>query len=282
MGRRRVLALWGAVVAAEAASFAPRSAWADAVDKLVGDLGNAPSYKVRVQAAALLSRMKDPRALQAVGRAAVFDAHPSVRMMAIRVLGKNPGGDSQSAHQAYLALARAVKDRDPNVRKAAAQAMTDLDRAVAPQTQATTAYPRTAARRPQTLVAIGQMGDRTGRTSRAFRDRMRLVVRKFLGQDGAVQVTESLGPGMGFLVDGSVIKLDFKTGRENVEAICAVELVVSRPPRGITTVASGEAIVQKPTTQYRPQMREILQEEALEHAVRGAHENLAKFLANQN
>jgi hypothetical protein len=66
-----------------------------------------------------------------------------------------------------------------------------------------------------------------------------------------------------------------------LEAICAIELVVSRPPHGIVTVASGEATVEIPHARYHQQTADRMQDEALEGAVRSAHESLVQFLRAQ-
>lgn len=207
----------------------------DPVGRLVDVLGTARSFKVRLQALALLARNSDPRAHQAIGRAAVSDRHPMVRKVALRILAKNPGGATLSGGKAG---------------------------------------------RRATLVAIGNMGDRTGRSPRVFRDRMRVELRLLLEREPAVKIAEaSAAPGVSYIVDGTISKLDLATGGPDVEAVCAVDLVVSRPPRGIVTVASGEAVVQKPRRQFQVALREKMLEEALENALRSAHENLARFLA---
>ncbi len=260
---RRRLLVW----AAAAVAIPHRSARADTVDRLVEALGTGSSFKVRVQAAALLGRVKDARACQALGRAAVMDPHPAVRTMAIRLLAKNPGGDIMSAQQARLAVSRALADKDPKVRKQAASALAELERG--------------PARRGPAVVAVGHMGDRTGRASKTFRERMRSEIRALVGRESSVRLADGVETGVSFLVDGTIARLDLVAGPHDVEVACAVELVVSRPPRGIVTVASGEAVVQKPKSQFRPQMRLQLEEEALEHAVRSAHENLARFFAAQ-
>jgi hypothetical protein len=231
---------------------------------------------VRIQAAVLLARLKDPRALQALGHAATDDAHPTVRVTAIKLLVKQTaGGDAMDAQAARLALLRASQDRDPQVRRAASAALGQMGRSRPSASRAAAAQ----APRGATVVAVGHMGDRTGKAPRALRDRMRDEIRTLLAREPRIQVAETAGPGVTYLVDGTIAKLELSTGGPDVQAVCGIELVVSRPPRGIITVASGEAAVQKPKVQFRPQMGPQMQEEALHHAVGSAHENLARFLA---
>src|SRR5687767_4456356 len=122
MRRRRLFALARGLLALAAclgSGLVLASVRREAVSRSVDLLANAPSYKVRTEAAALLARAREPRAYQALGRAAVSDRHPTVRMVALKVLGKNPGGDATSAQQARLAIGRAMSDSDGKVRSQA-------------------------------------------------------------------------------------------------------------------------------------------------------------------
>lgn len=251
-----------------------RKTWADGVDRLVDALTTSRSFKVRVQAASLLARSKEPRAYQALGRAAVNDPHPAVRSTAVRLLGRNPGGDATGAQQARLALGRALADRDPGVRRQANVALALLERNV-PQGSRVAAN-----RKGPTVVAVGHMGDRTGR-AKALSARLRSELERMLAAESGVQVQKMGTPGVRFLIDGTISKFSFGDAGRQVEVTCGIELVVSRPPRGITTVASGEATVQKPRSAFRPAMRPVLESEALDHAVRSAFDNLSRFLAAQ-
>jgi hypothetical protein len=154
----------------------------------------------------------------------------------------------------------------------------ELERALSPPAPRAAGRPTRAA--GPTTVGIGGIGDRTGHASRALRDRMRAQIRSLLEREPSLQLLDG-NANVAFLVDGTISKLALSQGGPDVEAVCAVELVVSRGDRGIVTVASGEAIVQKPRSHYQPMLREHMEQEAMENAVRGAHENLARFLAAQ-
>jgi hypothetical protein len=261
------------------AESAPWAESSDAVGRLVDDLSAARSFKVRVHAATLLARLRDPRAVPALMDAAEMDSHPAVRGAAVRLLSRVARNDSTVARQVRPVIGRALGDRDPSVRRQAAAARADLDRLLSPPPPPVrpVARPRGA----PLLVAVGAVGDRTGRAPRAMRERMRAHMLALLGRQPRVQVAALDDPNVSFLVDGAISRLQLGPSGQDVEALCAVELVVSRPPRGIVTVASGEAVVQKPRTRFQPSVTEGMQEEALEHAVRGAYENLAAFLAVQ-
>jgi hypothetical protein len=102
-----------------------------------------------------------------------------------------------------------------------------------------------------------------------------------LRASSSITLQEAVDGDVSFILDGSIRKLTMSSLRTDMEATCAIELILSKPSRGILMVASGEASVQKPRGQYRPHQRDAMQLEAIAHAVRSAHENLAEFLAKQ-
>lgn len=262
---------------------APAPARADDVDDVIANLSGSRSLKVRAQAVAVLARLGDPRAFQAVGRAAVADPDPTVRIAAVRLLGKRGAANLQRAQQARLALTRALDDRDPKVRKQARAALAALDRATrrAAPPGPVAETPAAVSTSGPIVVAVGRMGDRTGRASQAQREQLRLTLRRLLQRLPHVSVTDVAGPSTHFVVDGTIGKLVFHPRTLDVEVECAVELLVSQPPRGIVTIASGEAVVMKPRRQFRDELLPRLEDEAMESAVAGAHQNLAVFLASQ-
>jgi hypothetical protein len=246
---------------------------ADQVARLVDALDGARSFKVRVQAAVLLARMRDPRAVEALSRASAADPVPIVRAVALRQLAKSALADRAPLLTARQALNRAMGDAEAMVRRAATSSLAELDRAGR-------GSGRPPPRSGPTTVAVGSIGDRTGRASAALRERMRVEMRTLLSRQSRIQLIDGTS-GVSFLVDGTISRLALNQGGPDVEAVCAVELVVSRPPRGIVTVASGEAIVQKPRSHYQAVLRDKMEQEAMENAVRSAHENLARFLEGQ-
>lgn|SRR6185436_8363078 len=273
MRRRGLLCLLRGLVVAGAGWFPWRLLMAaDAVARLVDALYGARSFKVRVQAAVLLARLRDPRASEALSRASASDPVPIVRAVALRHLAKSALADKAALQTARQALNRGLADPEASVRRQAATSLAELDRAAGPRARAQPRGP--------TTVAVGAIGDRTGRASRALRERMRAEMRALLGRQASIQLIDSTST-VSFLVDGTISRLSLEQGGRDVEAVCAVELVVSRPPRGIVTVATGEAIVQKPRRQYQPLLRDHMEIEAMENAVRSAHENLARFLESQ-
>jgi hypothetical protein len=230
---------------------------------------------VRVQAAAMLGRMRDPRATRSLSSAAVSDPDPLVRGFCLRLLAKNPGTDPMGK-LAEAAIRRGLSDRDPKVRADAEVALGEWQRAVGRPAAA-----RPPARTAALQVAVREVGDRTGRAPPALREHMRAAIEGHLRSSSSVRVAAPTAPDAAFVVDASIKRLDTQSHGPDMEAVCAVDLIVSRPPRGIVLIASGEALVQKPRVQFRPIMRAQMEEEALDHAVKTAHENLSRFLAEQ-
>jgi hypothetical protein len=256
-----------------------RRSWAaDEVGRLVDVLDDARSFKVRVQAVTVLARLRDPRIAPALGRAANGDRHPYVRLYALRTLVKLTRDDPRNSRTRAV-LERAQRDRRSEVRREAGRLLADLDRA----TRAPAAPPAPAI--GPVVVAVGSMADQTGRARPQLRAQMReAVISNLRGMRELSLVTSlSLDPTArpNYVVDGSIARLTHGPAGMDVQTACAVQLVISRPPRGIVMVATGEAAVLRPRVYFRPTMRDSMETEALQHAVASAHENLARFLSNR-
>lgn len=281
---RRSLLLAGATVVVGWGGVS--SAFAEeTVARLAVELSTARSFKVRVQAAYLLAKLNDPRVLPALTHSLENDRDEVVREFAAKLVATNPGGDA-SGHTARMALAKALHDPSEKVRRSAKSALDVLDRNVrsfARQAAVPNPLPVRSQRTPGTrfTIAVGKFADRSGRASARLRDFTRLEVMAQLKNQASVTVTDAVEADASYVLDGSIRKLTMTTLRGDIEQTCGVELILSRPGRGIMMVASGEASVQKPRGQYRPHQRELLEEESIKHAVRSAQENLAQFLARQ-
>jgi hypothetical protein len=271
VARRRVLA-WLAAVAASSFSWAQGD---DAVASVVEALVSSRNFKVRAHAATLLARLDDPRSLTALIAATADDPHPAVRGAAVRLLARVARRDLAAAQRVRPVIGRVMSDRDPSVRRQAAAALVALDRS----------FPVTAPRPPAqstgTVVALGTVADRTGHASRAFRERVREQLLSLLQREPRIQVAALNAPGVGFIVDSTIARLQVGQNGPGLEALCAIELVVSRPPHGIVTVATGEATVEIPRARYHQMTADHMQDEALDGAVRSAHDSLIQFLRAQ-
>jgi len=235
----------------------PAPGWAvhagsgDEFDVATSDLLGARSEKVRTQAALVLGRVGQTRAVPFLLRA-LADRSPVVRAMAAESLGAI--GDET----ARPGLEVAAKDVSPFVRRHAAAALRAL-----------------LANQAEAVITVKSMGDRTSKASPQLRDHMRLVVTKEL------RGIKKHAPG-GLAVDGAIKVLGLSSHADMIEVKCAVQLILSTG-RGnaMIMMSTGEASVQRYKRQFRPAMQAAMEKEALEHAVHGASDELRAHFAAQ-
>jgi len=214
-------------------------------------LSSERSEKVRVQAALVLGRAGDARATPFLIRALTDDVSPTVRAMAAQSLG-TVGDD-----RARTPLESAERDPHVMVQRYAAAALVSLN-----------------TRLSANSIAVNAMGDKTHRASNELRERMRAFVNQEL------KAIKNRRPG-GYRIDGSIKALTTSGRADLIEVKCGVELVLSTWGNAIIMMSTGEAIVQRPKRQVRGGVQAAMEVEALEHAVRGASEELrTHFAAN--
>lgn len=243
-------AIGGPVEAARTGrSSAPRDPFGEAVSALLGDR----SEKIRVQAALVLGRTGEARALDALIHALAEDRSPAVRATAARALADL----DQAEVRAQTALERAASDVHPLVRRHAEAALNLLF----------AAPPRGG------TVLVKAMGDKSRRATTALRDKMRaFVARELAGFRGPLRG--------GYTVDGAIRSLTVTNRGDIVAATCSVELILSaRGTSAIIMMSSGEATVEQPRYRLRQIGSGALESDALENAVRGASEELRQHFA---
>jgi hypothetical protein len=203
------------------------------------------------------------------------DGSEKARIAAVVALGQL--GDPR----AEPALLHALDDASPIVRDVAASALRHLHDghastpAAAPETVPTraTMLPRETPRRVR--VSVKHMSAPARQLSTRLHD---LVVRE-LAADGEVTVDDV---NVSFVIDGSVTRLTRGTPHGAwIEITCEVKLTISNGGGSLLSIVTGGATVQTARGEFRPQMEPALQAEALDHAVRGARENLVAFLVRQ-
>jgi len=278
--RRKLLAL---VAGAAPLGWMRTAAAGDGLLELITTVKYGDSYKLRIHAAVLLAKTaaasNDPRAIPALAFAAGHDAEESVRILAVQLLARNPGGDAK-AEIARIAISNRLADNSPRVRQAATDALRELKAHLAVVAQPGPQGARNGSV-TRIRIAVGRMG---GHVPDPVRDYMRKELMQSLR---AVRVTRvvvevadvSEGGEFAYIVDGTIKRLSVLPRSGEVEADCAVDLLLSKPPRGILMVASGEATVQKPKFHAQGGLRTQMVQEAVAHAVRTAQENLQTFLS---
>jgi len=254
------------------------------IDDVEQSLLHDPSYRVRVGAALVLGRLAKPRSVPVLLRA-LKDPHPAVRGSAAQSLGRIADPATRPALQA------SAQDGSPLVRRMAQDALKAMARARDEKDRDGEGEGEGDPPAPARLsFEIKPMGDQSRHASLALRDHMRDYLTNRLRPVGDVAIDQNARddgrraalPARGFIVDGVIKNLSLTTQPTTVEVTCAVQLVVSRQQTGgVFLLSTGEAIVQKPRHQFRPQQRAGMELEALENAVRGASDDLLGRLARQ-
>lgn len=255
-------------ISATAARAAPDVRIQDVEDSL----GHDQSYKVRVEAALILGRLRQVRSVPVL-IGALRDPQPGVRAAAADALGQI---GSLLPHDALVA---ALHDPEPPVRRSARVALRRLGSAddLGPRDPGEAGIRAHTAPKPS--FEVKAVGDPDHHAGAALRSHMRDFLVDQLRPFGDIESSDHRGM---YAVDGVIKNLSQATNRRDVEVSCAVQLIVSRQPSGgVFLLTSGEATVQKPKLQWRPQLRPSMELEALEAAVRGASEDLVSRLARQ-
>jgi HEAT repeat protein len=244
------------------------------IEDVESSLARDRSYKVRVDAALVLGRLRQTRSIPAL-IGALRDPHQAVRASAALALGRIGSPIARDA------VAKAAQDPSLLVRRMALGALKRLGGQAPPPAEP--APPRAPAIRPRPgrklTFEVKAMGDTSRRAGPALRSHMRDVVLDQLRPFGDVAAREHEGM---FAIDGVIKDLSTATRDGDVQVSCAVQLVLSRQPGGgVFLLTSGEATVQKPRRQFNPRLKPGMELEALETAVRAASEDLVRQLERE-
>jgi hypothetical protein len=244
------------------------------IDDVEHSLLYDPSYKVRVDAALVLGRLRQERSVAPL-ITALKDSQPAVRASAVRALGFIPTPGSRQAVMSSL------HDPAPVVRHMARYALRQLgptaDDDVTPLPPGEPGIRRRTVSKPS--FDVKPVADPQHKAGPALRSHMRDFLLDQLRPFGDVAFREHPAT---YAIDGVIKTLTVDMDGPAVEVKCAVQLVVSRQPGGgVFLTTSGEATVMKPRRQWRPQLRASLELTALEAAVRGASEDLVAQLGHR-
>jgi hypothetical protein len=250
----------------------PLVASADRIDDLARTLENSHEEKARLAAAVSLGRLADPRGVTALSHA-LNDRSPVVRGVAATALGHI--GDPR----AIPALERAAGDANEAVRMRARDALASLrSKPTSSKPDRITPKERPRLDEGKVRVAVKPMAARAPKAKEMAKDMREFVIAE-LSRSPEVAV-ESDGPAR-FVIDGSITKLTHTSSGPWVEVSCEVKITISTADGRILSMVTGSATVQTPSNYYRPKMDRGLNRDALENAVRGAHQNLIAFLGRQ-
>jgi hypothetical protein len=237
------------------------------LDELCKALVEDSNYKVRVQAALVLGRLGDARAVPSLVKA-LGDANRTVRAIAAQALGQV--GDPSAADPLRKLLGT---EADPFVRAQADKAIASLSAA--------------GGKRAKIYLAFGPF---TGGAKSAGAEAAKIVADALARELGKLPaVTLSLGPAdqrnftksglLGFYIDGNITRLeDVVTGGAS-ETNCDVKVMVSRwPTKSIISWTNAGASLQSGS---RPRDKENAQRDCLEASAGQLGEELGRFLKAQ-
>ena len=254
-----------ALLLAAASARGASDAKVDELCRAVIDDGN---YKVRVQAALVLGKLGDPRAVQPLIKA-LGDSNKTVRGIAASALGQL--GDAAAVEPLRDLLRH---ESDPFVRGQAEKAMAALSGGGG-------GGPKRGAK---IYVNFGAF---VGGVKSAGPDASKMLHEALSRELGKMPiVTLTLSPadqhnfgksGMsGFYIDGNITKLEDSGGNETS---CDVKVMVARwPQKSIIMWTNAGASVQSGS---RPRDKENARKECLEASARGLSEDLVNFLKAQ-
>jgi hypothetical protein len=283
----------GAACAAALAILVPLLALADArTDRLVELLGRSGNYRVRVQSAQSLGRIRDPDTVPALVRA-LSDDHPAVRAAAAQSLGRIGSPDALSP------LRRLADDsgQPAEVRRQARSAVDQIRR----MSRMSGGGPRKSSGggggsapsgggKVRFYVGVGDMGNTTGRRSGELEKTLKQLVRRELGREGHIDVApdgESVRQTKrvlaarklsGYYVQGSVTRLE-KVGGQ-IQAVVSI-MVLTNPDRNLRMMLQGRGSAATRGGSMSGGVERELEDSALEAAVKGAVSRLASQLRAQ-
>lgn len=265
---RRIPLTWLLILAIALAS---RPAYADRVDDLCRTLTSDSSWRVRLQAAVVLGKLRERRSVPALMRA-LSDENETVRGLSAQVLGDLGDG------RAVGALEDARHDRSAFVRNKAQQALARLQPEEPQPAHASPSHGGGRALHVE-VGGVGMKGHHYASAEMTARLR-EAIIRELQRTPG---LTLEGKPLSGFLIDSSITNVSRRLTDQWVEISCEVSFVVGRlPSRALVMMTSGGATVQAPRVGMRPETERALQFDALDGAVQGAHENLLAFLKTQH
>jgi len=246
---------------------------ADKVDDLARTLASDPSYKVRVQAALVLGKLGDKRAVPALIKA-LKDSNATVRTVSCGALGKL--GDSSAVEP----LKEAAKDGESMVRQAAEKALQQLEQAPPPPpTKGAKFY-----------INIGGVANKTKQGGTEASKLVRDVLTRELSSTSIVTVSWPGGGApdaaalkkkkmTGYYLDGSIIRLTTSTSGNSAEISCDLKMFIATfPAKSMIMFTSGGAAVQ---TGSSARAEEAGRRDCLEAAAQAVHQNVVTFLKSQ-
>jgi hypothetical protein len=243
-------------------------------DVLCRTLNDDANYKVRLQAAIVLGKLRDQRAVACLTEA-LSDTNHAVRAMAATSLGQI--GD---AHAIPALQALRKSDADPFVRS-------NVDKALGLLASGAAIGGGPVRSGAHLYVTFGPFSGGTKNAGADLIKNVRETLAKELAKTPSLAVAPEPGDDktfqkqglLGFYVDGNITRIDETPSGAGLEVSCAIKVMVARwPSRSIISWTSAEASLQSGS---RPKDRENAHRDCLEATAGQLAEDLAKFFKAQ-
>ena len=285
----RTVFICGWVGLALVASATP--AYADRIDDLSRTLEQEKDEKARIAAAVGLGRLADARAVPALVRA-LRDSSAVVRGVAASALGRI--GDTR----AVPGLERLKNDTSDVVRTRAKEALglirekearlsgggRTVDTSyVAPRERPLLKAPDEPAPTPHLFVTVKSITNKAENGGKPFADKMRDYLVTELKGSPEITMDDALAGGVTsrFVIDGAITSMTKTTNARFVELRCEVQISISNSRGKILSIVTGGATLSVPRASWRDSAEKNLWPQAIENAVRGAHQNLVAYMTRQ-
>ena len=273
MTARRALIGSFVVLAALATPRAVRAADSAKIEELGKAVVEDGNYKVRVQAALVLGKLADPRAVRPLVKA-LGDVNKTVRAMAAQALGQI--GDASAAEPLRAML---PNESDPFVRA-------QIDKALASLSGGAGAG-AIAGKKAKVYLSFGPF---TGGVKSAGPEAARTIadaLSRELGKIPIVTLTLTTNDQhnfaktglLGFYIDGNITRLEDVVASGTSETNCDVKVMVARwPSKSIIMWTSAGASLQSGS---RPRDKENARRDCLEASAGQLSEDLGRFFKSQ-
>ena len=247
----------------------PATARADRVDRLAKLLRHE-SYKVRLQAAIGLGKLKNPRGVPPLIQA-LRDSEYTVRGLAAAALGSI--GDSRATAPLRSMLSR---ESHPFVKSQVKKAISKLRSGGSPANA-------------RFYLKVGKIGNKSGKGGRSLADALSgALLKEFRGVAGVTTTSPSpqalrSGKMKGFVLDGAVLRATARPSGGGVEISCTIKVSLSTyPGNSMKAFYSGGAAMQVSSGDYSPATEVSLFREVIVGAAQGARQQIVNsYLRHQ-
>jgi len=264
----------------------PAAATDPRVESLVKMLDENPNYRVRVQAARSLGRLRSPEAVQALVKA-LEDSDPLVVVSAASALG------CIGSAEALAPLQKLALSKDPAVKSQAQAAIRQIEAILKMSGKSEEGKDIASIERMEGLKAmltVGKMGDASGLDKAVLKEVLRNAIQDeasrtigyvLLPEGTNAAELERLVKGKGvlaYLIQGSLVKIENKDG--NIEADVSL-ILLSNPGNEIRAMITGKAKIEVPPGTTDAAALAEIEKEAVATAGRGGFHGLAQHMESK-